>query len=340
MTTPSEPDYPSAPSPPLDPVVSELARRIKASSLPEARALVPLSAEQRRALTDKLLGTDEDARPAPAPPVLHVVPSPEVTRPRARRWWPAAVAAALCVLLPALLWLRGAPVAECSQCDIAGPSDTPPRPEAPLRLGPSTTLAMVLSPPESGPDATVRMLVVRGGQARLVWPAYEIDGRGQLRIDEPARDALGDQEDGPAELVWLVGREMPDDDLLEQIAVDPGLYPPPGAGSTVRRRAVVFESWGVPADGGGGRPAPSGTAATPAGSAVATHPPADVHPGTPTGLVTEEAKRRGLEAKVFSGHGSIDDIRMLKAICSHLGDRDCRDRANALLKQRLDPMLN
>ena len=34
--------------------------------------------------------------------------------------------------------------------------------------------------------------------------------------------------------------------------------------------------------------------------------------------------------------GTIDDIRMLKAICSHLGNRECRDRASALLKKKLE----
>lgn len=45
-----------------------------------------------------------------------------------------------------------------------------------------------------------------------------------------------------------------------------------------------------------------------------------------------EAKiRPGLEAKVWSGRGSVDDIRLLRAICRHMGDRACADRASALL---------
>ena len=55
----------------------------------------------------------------------------------------------------------------------------------------------------------------------------------------------------------------------------------------------------------------------------------------PSGI-DEAAIRRGLEGKVWSGKASLDEIRMLKAICSHMGDRACRDRAAAMLKQKMD----
>jgi hypothetical protein len=45
-----------------------------------------------------------------------------------------------------------------------------------------------------------------------------------------------------------------------------------------------------------------------------------------------EAKARAaLEPRVFGGRASADEIRMLKAICKHQGDRACSDRAAALL---------
>jgi hypothetical protein len=45
-----------------------------------------------------------------------------------------------------------------------------------------------------------------------------------------------------------------------------------------------------------------------------------------------EAKARAaLEPRVFGGRASPDEIRMLKAICKHQGDRACSDRAAALL---------
>jgi hypothetical protein len=45
----------------------------------------------------------------------------------------------------------------------------------------------------------------------------------------------------------------------------------------------------------------------------------------------EDQIRRSIEARVSRGRASTDDIRMLKAICAHGGDRACRDRAQALL---------
>jgi hypothetical protein len=45
----------------------------------------------------------------------------------------------------------------------------------------------------------------------------------------------------------------------------------------------------------------------------------------------EAALRRQLEPRVFGGRASVDEIRMLKALCGHQGDRACRDRAAALL---------
>jgi pSer/pThr/pTyr-binding forkhead associated (FHA) protein len=58
--------------------------------------------------------------------------------------------------------------------------------------------------------------------------------------------------------------------------------------------------------------------------------------GPPKGAFDEAAMRRSLEGKVWSGKASVEEIRMLKAICSHQGDRACRERANAMLKQKLE----
>lgn len=50
-----------------------------------------------------------------------------------------------------------------------------------------------------------------------------------------------------------------------------------------------------------------------------------------------EVQRRRLEAAVASGRASTRQIRMLRAICSTQGDRQCRDRATRLLEQRSRP---
>ena len=45
--------------------------------------------------------------------------------------------------------------------------------------------------------------------------------------------------------------------------------------------------------------------------------------------------RRGIEGKVWSGKASEQEIRLLIAICRHQRDTACKDRANAMLKQKL-----
>ena len=52
----------------------------------------------------------------------------------------------------------------------------------------------------------------------------------------------------------------------------------------------------------------------------------------------EASLRRQLEPRVWSGQASVDEIRMLKAICSHMGDHACRNRAAAELARRTDPL--
>lgn len=85
---------------------------------------------------------------------------------------------------------------------------------------------------------------------------------------------------------------------------------------------------GSPATGSPGSPQPP-SAPTTAKPETTTTPPV-----TGNAPPNEAAIRRSLEPKVWGGKASIDEIRMLKAICSHMGDRACRDRANAMLKQK------
>lgn len=51
----------------------------------------------------------------------------------------------------------------------------------------------------------------------------------------------------------------------------------------------------------------------------------------------EEQQRKQLEAKVFQGKATVDEIKMLSALCFHLQNKECRDRANALLKKKEPP---
>jgi hypothetical protein len=52
-------------------------------------------------------------------------------------------------------------------------------------------------------------------------------------------------------------------------------------------------------------------------------------------LPDEAALRRRLEPKVWAGKASVEEIRYLKAVCSHMGDRACRDQAALMLKAAL-----
>ncbi len=75
-------------------------------------------------------------------------------------------------------------------------------------------------------------------------------------------------------------------------------------------------------------------------SPVAAPPPAPTPPEAPASRANElalqgpegEAKARAqLEARVANGRATPDDLRLLRAICKHMGDRGCSDRASALI---------
>jgi hypothetical protein len=81
-------------------------------------------------------------------------------------------------------------------------------------------------------------------------------------------------------------------------------------------------------------------AADPWSTPPAAHPPTasggDTGSSRASDLALEgrdgEARARAqLEPKVWNGRATIEEIRMLRAICKHMGDRPCSDRAAALL---------
>ncbi len=86
------------------------------------------------------------------------------------------------------------------------------------------------------------------------------------------------------------------------------------------------------------KPATSAVAAKTSPVVAAKASPVMVSAGestVPTGLAAEDAQRKALEPKVFGGRGTIDEIRLLKAVCSHLGNAPCRNRASAMLTRKL-----
>ncbi|APR82313.1 Hypothetical protein A7982_07662 [Minicystis rosea] len=70
------------------------------------------------------------------------------------------------------------------------------------------------------------------------------------------------------------------------------------------------------------------------GGTQAADPPKVVAPLPAQGPPNEEAMRRALEPKVWGGRASLEEIRMLKAICSHMGDHACRNRAAEMYNRK------
>jgi hypothetical protein len=85
-------------------------------------------------------------------------------------------------------------------------------------------------------------------------------------------------------------------------------------------------------------PAPS-TAAAPQIFTGARQAPAVMAPeasASPTAgyAMDPDAAARALMPKVWSGMASLEEIRMLKALCSQVGDHNCRDKAAAMYQQK------
>jgi hypothetical protein len=81
------------------------------------------------------------------------------------------------------------------------------------------------------------------------------------------------------------------------------------------------------------------TAPTPTGAPTPTTAPTPTATTAPTPTVTagppdEAAMRRALEPKVWNGNASLDEMRLLKAICTHMGDQQCRNRVSAMIAQK------
>ncbi|MCC6644883.1 MAG: FHA domain-containing protein [Polyangiaceae bacterium] len=66
--------------------------------------------------------------------------------------------------------------------------------------------------------------------------------------------------------------------------------------------------------------------------------PAATGTADPTSADGAAKVRKQLEGKVFSGRGTPEEIKMLRAICRHQGDRACADRARAMM-DKLDRAL-
>ncbi|MFO0593047.1 MAG: FHA domain-containing protein [Polyangiaceae bacterium] len=221
------------------------------------------------------------------------------------------------------------------------------------------------SKPATGSGSGSGRVVVAGGaddngpalfaEAKKMFDAGDIEGAHKKIADIPEGSAalegtaVRDLENAWADHIFKKADEAKTNEdkraLLKQI-------PPDTYVDRERREKAISligtlppEPASTPQMGGG--PAPVGTGAQPANSTVEPPPtttstktaaptttaaPANSNPSG----IDEAAIRKGLEGKVWSGKATLDEIRMLKAICSHMGDRACRDRAAAMLKQKMD----
>lgn len=265
MKDASHPDPPPSgePTGDLDPEIAAFARRLRASEDPAAALLRPLPDDAAARLAERVLrardeaaggAANEGAKEPTREPASVAAPEPAqggrvIPLPRRRpwtRWLPLAAAAALALAVVPIWRLRPQPERIAYVLQVKGDSalrgDDPASSE-PVRLRPSTPLRVALTPEKPARDRSLRVLVVRGDKVQMVTPAYSVVASGAIAIDAAARDALGDQANGPAELVFVVGAGLPADDEVERLAASPGREAPPGA--TVLRRAVLFEGWGT-----------------------------------------------------------------------------------------------
>lgn len=239
--------------PPPDPDITALVARIRASKDPTIQKIVPLSAETNERIAARVLGPAIDTKNASESnqnQSARVVPfpSPAERASRTRRMlWAGASALALAAGMVGLyLTTRGPGAPQVAYAlEISGDAvvrGDDHTTEGPVRLRPSTRLRVRLTPKAQTRDKSLRVLVVRGGKAQMVTPAFTFAPDGAVVIDAAAREALGDQVDGPAELVFLVGARLPEDDEVTRLAIDPKSHGE--GGFDLLRRAVLFDGWG------------------------------------------------------------------------------------------------
>lgn len=110
----------------------------------------------------------------------------------------------------------------------------------PVPVRPETRLVITLAAETRERDALLRLVLVRGGRATLLDPPTTRRA-GTLVLEGRAAELFGTQSDGPAELVVVLGRELPGDDDVRALALGAsGDVPRP---LQVIRRAVVLEGF-------------------------------------------------------------------------------------------------
>lgn len=229
MTTPTSP-----PDPANDPELEAFAARLSADKSAESKLLLPISDEGRKNLTNRVLSSSTSSNV--------VRPNPAIWR---RKW--VVATSALALAAGVLLFILTRPpqtpslayALEVSGDALVRSSDTPS--VGPVHLHPSTRLVVRLRPEKQGPPAALRMFVVRGEKAAPVDVAYKVETGGTLVIDSPAKQALGEQSNGPASFVFVVGSNLPAETRLQELAENP--TSPSTNEYTILKKEVLFEGW-------------------------------------------------------------------------------------------------
>jgi tetratricopeptide (TPR) repeat protein len=220
-----------------DDLLRRAAREVRAS--PSLQALVPLSASEREQLADAAIARVLGVAGAPAPsrePLSPRAPSPRspaeiVPLRRSRsgaRAVGVAIAATLALAAAVALYLAAggrsvAPLAAYAMV-VEGEQDTRGAAGSgahagPVKLRPETRLVVTLTPRQPERDTRLRLVLVRQDRATLLETSITQGKAGSFAIEGPAAEVLGVQADGPAELVVMLGRELPGDDQLRALAL-------------------------------------------------------------------------------------------------------------------------
>ena len=115
-------------------------------------------------------------------------------------------------------------------------------------------------------------------------------------------------------------------------STDPNELPMAGA----RDAAAALADAGAYKYDAGLRPYDAGlpvTATAPTTSPTMTAPATDADREGQLALTQRNIAKRQLEGKVFSGRGSTDEVRLLKALCKELGDHACVDQCRQMLNK-------
>lgn len=209
--------------------MAELARRVKASKEPPARALMPMTGEVRRKVIERVMGS-----PKVKPLASH------------RRWIPLALVAVLGISL----WFIIPPSRIHYEDALEGMktervSGQPASENDAILLKPGTQLKITLkgTPPTAGMDFKILVLDENGKAHHVPKLIYQTDGQGTFTIDTRAQGLLGNPQNGSAQLVFILAKAwwMPDENKLIEMAEA-------GAnesywGITIIRRNVIFEGF-------------------------------------------------------------------------------------------------